>query len=135
MKLSVITAFLSFCAAAWIPFISASGRSPSNCCLKVSRTKPPLENIVGYTVQQAGLCPVNAIVFKTSKGNWVCSNPENDWVKRAMAQVDERRKSKGEAASDAKVKKSAKKSTKRRQGRKGSKRGNHPAPKTTPQKN
>ncbi|KAJ8375902.1 hypothetical protein SKAU_G00064820 [Synaphobranchus kaupii] len=73
MRLSVAaaTAVLLLCAAAWIPRISATNGPSSNCCLKISKTRLRLANIVDYTVQKEGQCPVNAIVFRTCKGKTV----------------------------------------------------------------
>ncbi|XP_035269425.1 monocyte chemotactic protein 1B-like isoform X1 [Anguilla anguilla] len=119
MRLSVITAtgLLLLCASAWMPRVTAT--DPTNCCLKVSKTRLRLKNIVDYAEQPAGLCPVKAIVFKTRRGMWVCANPEKDWVKMAVEKVAERKKAKGKG-----------KSKKRGQGKKD-RRGQSPAPKVT----
>ncbi|XP_036411196.1 eotaxin-like [Megalops cyprinoides] len=80
-------AFLIY-ALAWTARVSASGGPPSTCCLRVSETRLRLDRIRDYTVQNAGICPVDAIVFRTKRGKRVCSDPERDWVKRAMKTVD-----------------------------------------------
>ncbi|KAI1891362.1 hypothetical protein AGOR_G00143030 [Albula goreensis] len=78
MKLSYATAavLLFLCAVTQDLRVSASSMSISNCCLKVSKTRPHTENIIRYTVQKVGLCPVDAIVFSTRRGMKVCANPE-----------------------------------------------------------
>ncbi|KAG7487438.1 hypothetical protein MATL_G00023320 [Megalops atlanticus] len=78
-------------ALAWTARVSASGGRSSTCCLKVSETRLSRDRIKDYTVQRAGVCPVNAIVFRTKIGKQVCSDPAKDWVKRAMKTVDTRK--------------------------------------------
>ncbi|KAK7118540.1 hypothetical protein R3I94_022131 [Phoxinus phoxinus] len=65
-----------------------SGRSTCHC-LKLSKTVLRKEMIRSYTVQKAGVCHIDAIVFKTVRGS-TCSNPELPWVKRAMQYLDEK---------------------------------------------
>ncbi|KAG7487441.1 hypothetical protein MATL_G00023350 [Megalops atlanticus] len=72
--------------------VSASHVFPVECCLRVSEIRLPPDRIKDYTVQKAGVCPVNAIVFLTRTGKLICSDPEKDWVKRAVRRVDRERK-------------------------------------------
>ncbi|KAK7123569.1 hypothetical protein R3I93_021866 [Phoxinus phoxinus] len=60
-----------------------------SCCLKTSKTVLRKEMIRSYTEQKAGVCHIDAIVFKTVRGS-TCSNPQLPWVKRAMQYLDEK---------------------------------------------
>ncbi|KAG9340108.1 hypothetical protein JZ751_022033 [Albula glossodonta] len=115
MKLSYAAVLLFLCAATQDLRVSASSMSILNCCLKVSETRPCTENIIRYTVQKVGLCPVDAIVFSTQRGMKVCANPEKVWVKKAMEEVDKR----GNGQMKGKGKKGARKGKKGRKCRKG----------------
>ncbi|KAK7123568.1 hypothetical protein R3I93_021865 [Phoxinus phoxinus] len=71
-----------------IEFNKKSGRLTCPC-LKTSKTVLRKENIRSYTIQKAGVCHIDAIVFKTVRGS-TCSNPQLPWVKRAMQYLDEK---------------------------------------------
>ncbi|XP_072514535.1 C-C motif chemokine 32b.3 [Salminus brasiliensis] len=99
---------------------------PAHCCLKTHNTRIHVKRFARYTVQTAGLCPINAIVFLTVKGKTLCYNPDLDWVKDAMKKVDQRkgenRGSGSGPASSPKPKNGPRKSQKGK--RKGKKRQN-----------
>ncbi|KAF4117598.1 C-C motif chemokine 20-like [Onychostoma macrolepis] len=63
---------------------------PVNCCLVVTDIKIPVTNIVGYYIQEPVSCPVRAVVFHTSKNKKICSDPDNNWAKKAMKILDSR---------------------------------------------
>ncbi|XP_050978545.1 C-C motif chemokine 2 [Labeo rohita] len=75
----------------WVIFgsfgVSADGR-PVTCCLKLGRSKPPLDRVLNYTIQTKRLCPITAVVIQTVYGKRLCSDPNSDWTKRAMWKVD-----------------------------------------------
>ncbi|XP_056306837.1 chemokine (C-X-C motif) ligand 32b, duplicate 1 [Danio aesculapii] len=48
-------------------------------------------NIKSYTTQRAGICHVDAIVFKTVKGITFCADPKQTWVKDAMKSLDKKK--------------------------------------------
>ncbi|XP_023646301.1 eotaxin-like [Paramormyrops kingsleyae] len=75
-------------AAAACPVCASPGPSVS-CCLSVSNRAIHRHRIAGYTVQEAGLCPVRAVVFHTRHGKIVCADPDRKWVRRAMRRLNE----------------------------------------------
>ncbi|KAI2645077.1 Eotaxin [Labeo rohita] len=67
-----------------------SGRS--NClCLKTSNRVPRKENIESYMIQTAGVCHIDAILFKTVKGRFVCADPKNSLAIDARQYVDNKK--------------------------------------------
>ncbi|KAG7523954.1 C-C motif chemokine 20-like [Solea senegalensis] len=51
-----------------------------NCCNRYMKTKLPFSKIKGYSVQDhKEMCPINAIIFHTSKGK-TCTDPTKEWV-------------------------------------------------------
>ncbi|XP_016097676.1 chemokine (C-X-C motif) ligand 32b, duplicate 1 [Sinocyclocheilus grahami] len=68
-----------------------SGRS--NClCLKTSNRVPRKENIECYIIQNAGVCHIDAILFKTVKGRFICADPLNPSARKARKYVDNKKK-------------------------------------------
>ncbi|XP_039510555.1 uncharacterized protein LOC120465049 [Pimephales promelas] len=65
-------------------------RPPPSCCFTVTNTKPPLEYLVKYDMQDPALCGIRAVRFYTKKNKVVCSDPESKYAKRAMYIVDGR---------------------------------------------
>uniref|UniRef100_A0A673HZF6 Chemokine interleukin-8-like domain-containing protein n=1 Tax=Sinocyclocheilus rhinocerous TaxID=307959 RepID=A0A673HZF6_9TELE len=64
----------------------------SNClCLKTSNRVLRKEMIESYMIQKAAVCHIDAILFKTVRGRFICANPLMHWVKRAMEFVDKRK--------------------------------------------
>ncbi|XP_051772354.1 integumentary mucin C.1-like isoform X2 [Ctenopharyngodon idella] len=62
-----------------------------SCCLTVTNTRVPAENIVNYEIQEpTGICAIRAVRFHTRKGLNICSDPDDSWAKRAMESVDRR---------------------------------------------
>ncbi|XP_036410785.1 C-C motif chemokine 2-like [Megalops cyprinoides] len=96
MKLHLTAVFL--CVAAWIACLSATSGPTSSCCLMVTDTRVHPKNIVDYKLQTSGLCPVQAVVLQTRKGKVICSEPEKEWVKRAMQKVDKEKARRKKAA-------------------------------------
>ncbi|XP_024921816.1 uncharacterized protein LOC112488686 [Cynoglossus semilaevis] len=86
-----------FCLIAWISLAHAIQGHTSNCCLRLSKTRVPVENIRNYTIQSSGLCSIGAVVFLTKKGKTICSDPGSLWTKKAMLKVDEEMRSLEEA--------------------------------------
>ncbi|XP_042566255.1 uncharacterized protein LOC122133667 [Clupea harengus] len=62
--------------------------TPIDCCQKTSNTRLQLSKVHHYHIQQAGICPVDAVVFTTVKDVRVCSDPKRDWVKTAVRYID-----------------------------------------------
>ncbi|XP_016354433.1 monocyte chemotactic protein 1B-like [Sinocyclocheilus anshuiensis] len=64
----------------------------SNClCLKTSNRVLRKEEIESYMIQKAGVCHIDAILFKTVSGRFICANPLKPWVKRAVEFVDKKK--------------------------------------------
>ncbi|XP_020390844.1 C-C motif chemokine 20-like [Rhincodon typus] len=62
-----------------------------DCCLKYSKGSLPFMRIAGYVEQKSNeVCRIDVIVLYTVKGWWVCANPENAWVKRALRYLSEK---------------------------------------------
>ncbi|XP_016327530.1 C-C motif chemokine 2-like [Sinocyclocheilus anshuiensis] len=67
-----------------------SGRS--NClCLKTSNRVPRKENIENYMMQNAGVCHIDAILFKTVKGRFICADPLSPSARNARKYVDNKK--------------------------------------------
>uniref|UniRef100_A0A9J8BPT5 Chemokine interleukin-8-like domain-containing protein n=1 Tax=Cyprinus carpio carpio TaxID=630221 RepID=A0A9J8BPT5_CYPCA len=65
----------------------------SNCpCLKTSNKVYRKEEMENYMTQKAGICHINAILFKTVSGRFICADPIKPWVKRAMECVNNKKK-------------------------------------------
>uniref|UniRef100_A0A8C1Q5E1 Chemokine interleukin-8-like domain-containing protein n=1 Tax=Cyprinus carpio TaxID=7962 RepID=A0A8C1Q5E1_CYPCA len=68
-----------------------SGRS--NClCLKTLNRVPRKENIESYMIQKAGICHIDAILFKTVKGRFICADPQNPVAINARKHMDNKKK-------------------------------------------
>ncbi|XP_069752690.1 C-C motif chemokine 20-like isoform X2 [Narcine bancroftii] len=62
--------------------LSLSGQA---CCLKYSKSSLPFVRIAGYVEQRSNeVCDIDAILLYTVKRRWVCANPKDKWVKRAL---------------------------------------------------
>ncbi|XP_078058904.1 C-C motif chemokine 20-like [Mustelus asterias] len=72
----------------WIYGSSAISLSMKDCCLKYSKGILPFLRIAGYVEQKSNeVCQIDAIVLYTVKGRWVCADPQNLWVKRALRYI------------------------------------------------
>ncbi|XP_035491765.2 regakine-1 [Scophthalmus maximus] len=80
------------CFLTWMSSVHASQGPGSNCCLGWSTTRIPLTQIRNYTIQSEGVCPVTAVVFLTTRGKTICSDPNSKWAKRGVVKVDEEAK-------------------------------------------
>ncbi|XP_051874424.1 C-C motif chemokine 20-like [Pristis pectinata] len=59
--------------------------SVKDCCLSYSPLPLPFSRIAGYVEQKSNeICDIDAIVFYTVKGRWICANPKDKWVRRSM---------------------------------------------------
>ncbi|XP_036409576.1 eotaxin-like [Megalops cyprinoides] len=55
-------------------------QAESACCTKYSRAELPKSLIKGFSVQNIGLCNINAVIFHTRGGRKVCADPAKPWV-------------------------------------------------------
>ncbi|XP_051553104.1 integumentary mucin A.1-like isoform X2 [Myxocyprinus asiaticus] len=88
MKFILLTALL--CSIVWRNFVLAVDGPPPNCCNDVKKIKIPTANILDYYIQEKTLCPVRAVVFRTYKNKTICSDPEDNWAKKARKKLDEK---------------------------------------------
>ncbi|NXH64971.1 CCL14 protein, partial [Rhabdornis inornatus] len=64
--------------------------SPSECCFDYARRPLRLDNLLGfYSILRECYSP--AIVFETKRGAKICANPEEKWVKRAVAELQKKK--------------------------------------------
>uniref|UniRef100_A0A8C6TEF6 Chemokine interleukin-8-like domain-containing protein n=1 Tax=Neogobius melanostomus TaxID=47308 RepID=A0A8C6TEF6_9GOBI len=61
----------------------------SDCCLKNNNTRIRPENIVSYTVQFKGFCPITSVAFLTKANKKICWDPEEPYAQRTMKRVDQ----------------------------------------------
>ncbi|XP_067234853.1 C-C motif chemokine 8-like [Chanodichthys erythropterus] len=62
-----------------------------NCCLKTGTDKIPVNRVVDYAVQTAGLCPIDAIILLTTRGKVKCYDPGSKRIKYIMRKVDQKK--------------------------------------------
>ncbi|XP_041033666.1 C-C motif chemokine 20-like [Carcharodon carcharias] len=75
----------------WICGSYAISISMKDCCLKYSKGSLPFRRIAGYVEQKSNeVCRIDAIILYTVKSRWVCADPQNVWVKRALRYLSER---------------------------------------------
>uniref|UniRef100_A0A087Y570 Chemokine interleukin-8-like domain-containing protein n=1 Tax=Poecilia formosa TaxID=48698 RepID=A0A087Y570_POEFO len=81
-----------FCFTIWMNLVQASNQSPDDClCSVVSKTRIHHSKIEKYTIQNGGICPFSAIVFRTEKGKTICSDPNDEWAKHVLRLLEKRR--------------------------------------------
>ncbi|XP_037643464.1 uncharacterized protein LOC119498553 [Sebastes umbrosus] len=95
MRFSLVLAAL-LCFTTWMSVGHATNGPVASCCLGWSNTLQglPLERILDYTIQSDGVCLIKAVVFKTTRGKRICSDPNSDRAKKAILKVDEEKKKK-----------------------------------------
>uniref|UniRef100_A0A8C1U4A4 Chemokine interleukin-8-like domain-containing protein n=1 Tax=Cyprinus carpio TaxID=7962 RepID=A0A8C1U4A4_CYPCA len=65
----------------------------SNCpCLKTSNKVYRKEEMENYMTQKAGICHIDAILFKTVSGRFICADPLKAWRKLPGEFVDKKKK-------------------------------------------
>ncbi|XP_054624493.1 eotaxin-like [Dunckerocampus dactyliophorus] len=84
MRLNLIL----LCLTAWVTSVLSTQRPGVNCCPGLSNTKVRLQNIVNYTIQSVGVCPIKAVLFYTRSGKRICADPDRCWTQEAMLKVD-----------------------------------------------
>ncbi|KAJ8380649.1 hypothetical protein SKAU_G00014270 [Synaphobranchus kaupii] len=64
-----------------------------DCCLKVSNSRIPKNNVKSYAKQAKGHgCNIDAVVFTTKRNVNLCAPTEQGWVKALMTNVDRKLK-------------------------------------------
>ncbi|XP_024129959.1 C-C motif chemokine 20a.3 [Oryzias melastigma] len=80
----IVIAFLTVCVQ------QTDAALGFRCCRKYMKGKLPFAIIKGYSVQKVTeLCPINAIIFHTRKGN-TCTNPALSWVMEYVERIRKR---------------------------------------------
>ncbi|KAL1247352.1 hypothetical protein QQF64_022728 [Cirrhinus molitorella] len=60
---------------------------PQRCCFSYQARAVPIGRVVSYSMTSQQ-CPKEAVLFKTVKGNYVCANPTDSWVKQHIKILD-----------------------------------------------
>ncbi|XP_051874641.1 C-C motif chemokine 20-like [Pristis pectinata] len=65
--------------------IDDSASMSADCCLHYSQSRLPFRLISGFAIQRSNeMCDIDAVIFYTSGGRAICTNPEDRWVKRIL---------------------------------------------------
>ncbi|XP_060771987.1 C-C motif chemokine 4-like [Neoarius graeffei] len=71
-------------------FTSAQGvQGPNQCCFSYQQSPIPANIITAYKVTHMR-CKNPAVIFTLNNGKKACANPEDEWVKNNMEQINER---------------------------------------------
>ncbi|XP_069013186.1 C-C motif chemokine 2-like [Embiotoca jacksoni] len=87
MQLSLVFAPL-LCFTTWMSLVQTTPGRVKSCCDQWSKTRIPVLQIMNYTIQSEGACPITAVLFKAVAGKTICSNPNSGWARRAILKVD-----------------------------------------------
>nr|XP_055049826.1 C-C motif chemokine 36.1 [Misgurnus anguillicaudatus] len=68
--------------------MAQNDRGPAECCIKFFRGRIPMYKIDSY-LKTRPECPNAGVIFITKKSLRLCVEPNANWVKRAMQQIDE----------------------------------------------
>ncbi|XP_026093262.1 C-C motif chemokine 2-like [Carassius auratus] len=60
-------------------------------CLQTTDRVYRKEDMEGYINQEAGICPIDAVLFKAINGRFICGNQQKLWVKRAVKFLDKKK--------------------------------------------
>uniref|UniRef100_A0A8C2G704 Chemokine interleukin-8-like domain-containing protein n=3 Tax=Cyprinus carpio TaxID=7962 RepID=A0A8C2G704_CYPCA len=97
-------ACLPFCLVLFLfCLIAETSQRPSACCLKTSEDRISIKRVLGYTVQEAGVCPINAIVLLTVGRKIRCFDPDLEWIKDIMRMVDQNGQKRPKQNSDSRA--------------------------------
>ncbi|XP_043082712.1 C-C motif chemokine 32b.3 [Puntigrus tetrazona] len=81
-----------FCMVLFLLCLTAeASQSTPNCCLKTSKGRIPKNRVLDYTVQKAGVCPINAIVLLTKREKMKCFDPDSEWIKEIIRTVEQKK--------------------------------------------
>uniref|UniRef100_A0A8D2DQW0 C-C motif chemokine ligand 24 n=1 Tax=Sciurus vulgaris TaxID=55149 RepID=A0A8D2DQW0_SCIVU len=65
---------------------------PSSCCLSFISKKIPESRVVSYQMSSGSTCPKAGVIFTTKKGQKVCGDPKQPWVRKYMNSLDAKQK-------------------------------------------
>ncbi|XP_047444832.1 monocyte chemotactic protein 1B-like [Mugil cephalus] len=79
------------CVSILLVLLATLGESsPILCCTKYQPKKISLRLLKDYTIQDINYCKLEAVIFRTIRGRYVCGNP-HDWrVPPAMKKLPQR---------------------------------------------
>uniref|UniRef100_A0A8D2ZRB4 C-C motif chemokine n=1 Tax=Scophthalmus maximus TaxID=52904 RepID=A0A8D2ZRB4_SCOMX len=77
------------CFLTWMNSVHTSQGPGYSCCLRWATTRIPLTQIRNYTIQSEVMCPITAVVFLTTRGKRICSDPNSKWAKRAIVAMEQ----------------------------------------------
>ncbi|XP_041832228.1 C-C motif chemokine 4-like [Melanotaenia boesemani] len=60
---------------------------PDKCCFKFVSKPLPKKKVVSY-IHTDNLCSMEGVLFKMVRGNEICADPTQSWVKKVMEAVD-----------------------------------------------
>ncbi|XP_072543230.1 C-C motif chemokine 18-like [Salminus brasiliensis] len=66
-----------------------NANGPGQCCFNFRKKPIPVRRIVKYAVTRPD-CPKPGVILTNRRGDSVCVDPGDKWVKQAMDQIDQR---------------------------------------------
>ncbi|XP_073686455.1 C-C motif chemokine 32b.3 [Garra rufa] len=85
-------ACLPFCLGLFLfCLIAETSQLSSHCCLTTGKETISANRVMDYTIQKAGVCPINAIVLLTVRRKIKCVDADADWIKGVMRKVDQKK--------------------------------------------
>uniref|UniRef100_UPI00398F378A eotaxin-like n=1 Tax=Pristiophorus japonicus TaxID=55135 RepID=UPI00398F378A len=70
--------------------LAAPTGQQKSCCLNYSKSVPNFKKIKDYKIQENdGSCRIEAVVFRL-KDRWICSNPEDERVKKLVEKLSQK---------------------------------------------
>ncbi|NXW83246.1 CCL4 protein, partial [Alopecoenas beccarii] len=60
---------------------------PTSCCFSYASRQLPRNFVVEY-YETSSQCSQSGVVFVTKKGRQVCANPDHDWVREYMNDLE-----------------------------------------------
>ncbi|KAM6057748.1 PREDICTED: C-C motif chemokine 4-like [Chlamydotis macqueenii] len=74
------------------PCCSVGFHSPVECCFGYRKLQLPVAYLMDF-YRTSTDCFMPAVVFETKNRTKICTNPENSWVKKAIQNLQKRKRS------------------------------------------
>uniref|UniRef100_F7F990 C-C motif chemokine n=1 Tax=Monodelphis domestica TaxID=13616 RepID=F7F990_MONDO len=87
MKVSMTALFILMAMAVCSLAFSVPMSIPTTCCFSYIPQPIPRTFVTGY-YRTDSMCPKPAVVFKTIKNQQQCANPNEDWVKTYIEDLE-----------------------------------------------
>ncbi|XP_036378488.1 C-C motif chemokine 20b isoform X2 [Megalops cyprinoides] len=69
-------------------------QADAGCCLSYVKKPFPCHRMKGYTIQDSKTtCDMDAIIFHTKGGKFICADPSKEWTSRRINCLKERAQS------------------------------------------